>query len=96
MGPDYIQVLLQFFNSCAQLNKCTLLNNEETRHIWTLTNVTDLDIDSLVEVLVLLNEGLHTVQGVALVVAGQEGLTSRHPVLSLLTVPVEELQQRRS
>lgn len=58
--------------------------------------MTDLDVDGLVEVLVLLDEGLHAVQGVALVVAGQEGFAGRHPVLSLLTVPVEELQQQVS
>lgn len=58
--------------------------------------MTDLNIDGLVEVLVLLDEGLHAVQGVALVVAGQESLSSRHPVLSLLTVPVEELRQQMS
>lgn len=39
-----------------------------------------------------LDEGLHTVQGVTLVITGKEGFSSCHPVLSLLTVPVEELQ----
>lgn len=49
----------------------------------------DLHIDSLVKVLVFLDEGLHTVQGVSLVIAGQEGLASCHPVFSLLAVTVE-------
>lgn len=38
------------------------------------------------------DEGLHTVQGVTLVITGKESFPSSHPVLSLLTVPVEELQ----
>lgn len=53
---------------------------------------TDLHVNSLVKVFVFLDEGLDAVQGVTLVITGEEGFTSCHPVLSLLTVPVEELQ----
>lgn len=58
---------------------------------WTSEQVTDLNVDGLVKVLVLLDESLHAVQGVALIIAVQEGLPSRHPVLGLLTVPAKEL-----
>lgn len=53
--------------------------------------LTDLNVDGLVKVFMFLNEGLHTVQGVTLVITGEEGFTSCHPVLSLLTVSVKKL-----
>lgn len=49
----------------------------------------DLHIDSLIKVLMFLDESLDAVQGVSLVIADQEGLASCHPVLSLLAVTVE-------
>lgn len=52
----------------------------------------NLHVDGFVEVLVLLDESLHTVEGVALVVGGQESFSRCHPVLSLLTVTVKQLQ----
>ena len=58
-----------------------------------MTPLTDLHVDGFVEVFVFLDQSLHAVQRVALIVAGEERLTSRHPVLGLLAVPVEELQR---
>lgn len=61
-------------------------NNNRSLHSRT---VTDLHVNGLVEVLMLLDERLNAVQRVALVVAGKERLASCHPVLGLFTVPVE-------
>lgn len=54
---------------------------------------TDLNIDGFVKVLMFLDESLYAVQGVPLIIAGQESLTCCHPVFSLLAVTVEQLQE---
>lgn len=41
----------------------------------------------------LLDESLYTVEGVALVISSQESFPRCHPVLSLLTVTVKQLQR---
>lgn len=51
-----------------------------------------MGIDSLVKVLVFLDKGLYIVPLGVDLFRGQERLSGRHPVLSLLAVPVEELQ----
>lgn len=55
----------------------------------------NLNIDGFVKVLVLLDESLYTVQGVSLVIGSQESFSCCHPVLSLLTVTVKQLQRKQ-
>lgn len=49
-------------------------------------------IDCLVKVLVLLDQGLYIVTLRVDLLGSEERLPVRHPVLCLLTVPVEQLQ----
>lgn len=52
----------------------------------------NLHVDGFVKVLVLLDESLHAVEGVSLIISSQESFSRCHPVLSLLTVTVKQLQ----
>ena len=48
--------------------------------------------EALLKILMLLDEGLHRVQGVPQVLVVQEGLLFGHPGVGLLRVPVEQLE----
>lgn len=74
----------------GHMKSCT----EQSTELSPVTEgLTDLHVNGLVKVFVLLDEGLHAVQRVTLVITGKEGFPSCHPVLCLFTVPVEELQR---
>lgn len=79
-----------------KFNPSQSLSSIKLKWQWTANNLTDLHINSFVKIFMFLNKGFHTVQGVTLVITGEEGFPSCHPVLSLLTVPVEELQKRQT
>ena len=51
-----------------------------------------LGVDGTIEVLVLLDEGLHTLSTRAIYLIPQRGLAGHHPVLGILTVTIEQLQ----